>query len=1042
MWGAFVGLFLLTMAKAQETANLSVAVWGIHDGLPNSSVTSIAQSPDGYLWIGTHNGLARFDGMRFVTFSPQNTPALSHPRVLRLSVDARGTLWINTYDGALVSYRRGVFTREWTSDKRRTAKIDFVPTRSSTLIFAMDSGELIRRSIEAPPGSEWDVAHAPATVRDNPVYCEDGQGMLWCLTRDLQIWQVDGAKYVPIVNAAALGSRPMRLATDQDGHLWVRTDHDVLKWNGRTFESMAPRDQATPHEMRFLYFPRSQGAWLIADGRFRKLVNGQWIDEVTTWRDQLGEAYPLSLDMHEDRDGGLWFAPLQRGLFYLAPDGHPRHLTTESGFPTNFVATWFEDREGNLWLGAERGGLIRLRKTQFQTLRTDAEPTPPTPALTVTEAPDGAMWIGTFGHGLFRSTAAGLESFGQLDDISRHYAYSVAIDQRGRTWVSTGAEDLHLLEGGQLKRAPWLVHGVKAMLVDSKDRLWLGTKDQVCMVTDDTLERFETLPGVEHPEVRALAEAPDGGIWVGLGSGALYRYDGREFKPNSVIATAAPAPICAIQPDSDGTLWIGTFGGGLLHLTESTVTRYTKAAGLPDDVVGQILDDRRGGLWIGSHEGVFRLRKDSVRQFDAGAITTLPALVFGRHDGLPSVESTTGYQPSAWRTRAGVLWFATAAGVAFIDPAKLAANPAPPDVLIEDVTVDGGRRASIATATGAVEIYPGAQHVEIQYTGLCFASPDQVRFRYRLQGLETQWNEVGRRRFAPYSHLRPGTYRFQLSACNSDGMWNESAATIVLNVQPHFWQTWWFLAGLTVVSFAAVTGAVYRVSTGRLQRRLELVERQRAIEQDRARIARDIHDDLGAGLTQISLFSELLRHSPAAEIDAHSRRISTTAQSLTRAMDEIVWAVNPKNDTLESLISYVGGFASEYLRSVQLKCRLEMPSQVPAAAISAEVRHNVFVALKEILNNILKHAGASEVRLRVKYENRRLVFTVEDDGRGFRPRDAAEPASGRIASGNGVDNLHQRMAAIDGTCRISAGPNGQGTVVELVVPITEARTPS
>lgn len=1034
---------------ASGYADLAVQTWSVDQGLPNSTVSAVVQHQDGYLWIGTFNGLARFDGVRFVTFNPGNTPALKHARVQRLYVDPRGTLWINTYDGALISFRDGNFTREWEGDVTRADKISLIPTRSREIIFALESGELIRRSLDAKAAGPWRVLRPPVELRDNATYLEDHEGVLWCLTRDKRIWKIAGDDYELVASGQTLGATLMRLVTDHTGRVWVATDTNAFRWDGAGFEAMAPASPEEKLALRFLFFPRDGQPWLIGNGRFRQMANRQWIDEVSEWRDLLGPDFPIYQQMHEDRQGGLWFAPPHRGIFYLAPDGQRRQLTTKDGLSSDFVTSWLEDREGNIWLGTERGGLVRLRQKRFHTLNL-GQALSTAAAMSVCEDRHGTIWVGTFGNGLLRSQHGRTEQLLASKEPSGRFVLSVFPDVTGRIWASAGQEDLHVVADGALQRAPGTAHGIKALFVDRRERLWIGTKQELLCAIDGELRTPDVFKDASRQEVRAITEDHLGNIWIGTGSGVLYRYDDRAcvpFKPDDVPMSY---PIWSLCPDDDGTLWVGTFGGGLLRLKDGRFFRYTKQSGLPDDVICQILDDGSGHLWIGSHQGVFRMNKGALHAFSEGKLATVPSLVFGRHDGLPSLECTGGYQPSAWRSRDGTLWFATTGGVAYVEPSKLAANPAPPAVTIESVIVDGQppalastreRPAADGAPPGVREIPAGGKHLEFQYTALCFASPDQVRFRYKLEGLDEAWHEVGPRRFAQYSYLRPGNYRFLVSACNSDGIWNETGAALSIRVLPRFWQKWWVIGLFGATVIGAMIATVHRLSTNRLRRKLQGLERQRAIEEDRARIARDIHDDLGAGLTQITLFSELLRRDPPELAPEHVRQISETANFLTRSMDEIVWALNPKNDTLESLISYICSFAQEYLRSAGVKCRLEIPAHVPTAPVSSEMRHNLFLSIKEVLNNIVKHAGASEVWLRLSLARDRFRFTLEDDGRGMPASEAGDANGARLSAGHGLNNLKTRMEALGGTATVSAGTEGRGTRIALHVPFAIARSP-
>jgi signal transduction histidine kinase len=330
---------------------------------------------------------------------------------------------------------------------------------------------------------------------------------------------------------------------------------------------------------------------------------------------------------------------------------------------------------------------------------------------------------------------------------------------------------------------------------------------------------------------------------------------------------------------------------------------------------------------------------------------------------------------------------------------------------------------------------PGPHRLEFRYTGLSFATPEQVRFRYRVEGLEPDWVDAGVQRAAHYSYLPPGAYRFRVAASHGDGRWSAGEAVVAFEVLPHLYETRPFQAATGLTALLVVAGTVRFVSTRRLRRKVERLELQRAVERDRDRIARDIHDDLGAGLTQITLLSELARREPPEEVVGHLGQISDTARELTRTMDEIVWAVNPHHDSLDGLVTYVCQFAQEYLTLAGVQCRLDVPAQLPPHLLRADVRHNLFLAVKEVLHNIVKHAHARVVWLRLLDDPRGVHLVIEDDGQGFAPEPSTAPSSERATSGRGLGNLRERLAAIGGRCTIASAP-GRGTRVELEVALS------
>jgi signal transduction histidine kinase len=340
---------------------------------------------------------------------------------------------------------------------------------------------------------------------------------------------------------------------------------------------------------------------------------------------------------------------------------------------------------------------------------------------------------------------------------------------------------------------------------------------------------------------------------------------------------------------------------------------------------------------------------------------------------------------------------------------------------------------------GPVKVPPGRHRFEFQYTGLSFVDPEKVRFKCRLHGFETDWVDVGAERTAHYNYIPPGHYAFQVIACNNDGVWNETGASMAFSVLPYFWQTLWFriLAWTTII--AASGGLVWFETRRRMRQKLERLEWQRAVEHERARIAHDIHDDLGAHLTRISMLSESAR----AELENPERatadlnQIYDTARDLTRAMDEIVWAVNPRYDTLEGLAGYLEKFAQDLLAAADIRCRLDMPMEFPTWRLTADVRHNVFLAFKEALHNVVKHSAASEASIRLTAGATSFELVVEDNGRGFTAGDGKKTASedsDRLLSGNGLENMTRRLSEIRGQCQIQSVP-GQGTRITFTVPI-------
>jgi ligand-binding sensor domain-containing protein/signal transduction histidine kinase len=1020
--------------------------WDMKDGLPSSTVTSIEQTPEGYLWIGTYNGLARFDGVRFVVFDPVNTPELSHPRIQGLYLDATGTLWISTYRGGLTSYRNGKFKTEMPAQAGFDLHTMLATSSSNQVTFVSQFGTVWTRDLRGT-NQAWRTFAPPSNAR--PFFqCADSRGVLWFLDREAHILRFSNGEFQEMPADSGLGTnRVFNIAADAAGNVWVAAENTIARWSGKKFETMTPTNGEANLSASSLLFPTRDGAIWVWDGdRLRKMIGRRWAAEAVEWRGLLGAAGGRAMGAHEGNAGGLWFNHYGNGLFHILPDGTFQHLTARDGLPGDRIGAWFQSRDGGVWIGMDHGGLARLRERKFQVLGR-AEGLTARAVLSVCEDNDGVLWIGTSGGGLCRWSNDQLTSFPVGNNASANFVFSVFPQPGGGLWLSgSEAENLFRFDGKHLERAPWDPHGVKAILEDQSGRVWLGTKSGLAWWSEQGRHIFSASDGLVSEDglaassaIRALAEAPDGTVWCGSDDGTLYRCEPEKLQAFRPTDSHGEEPIWSLLADKDGAIWAGTFRGGLLRFKNGEFKRFTAKEGLPVQVIVQILEDDQGQLWLGTHQGIFRVSKAALNACADGKKKSVDCASYGILDGLPTLECSDGYQPTCWHGSDGELWFATVRGLVSVNPDELTGHSQPPPVVIEDFQVDG---EPVAMDGGKVVVPPGHIQFEFQFTALSFGAPDKTRFRYRMDNVDNDWVDAGTRRAAPYAHLRAGNYRFRVIACNSDGIWSTKDTAIAFTVKPFFYETWWFYTLVTTLSVAAIAFTVRRIATRKYRKKLARLEQQHAIERDRARIAKDIHDDIGAGLTQITLLTELARREPE-QTPSHLDRISGSARQLTRAMDEIVWAVDPQHDTFNGLMDYISAYAEDYLRVAGIRCRMDLPNTLPTIRVEAEVRYNLFLAVKEVLNNIVKHAQASEVWLRLGIEPESFALVIEDNGRGLPMSGKSDDTvigGDRIISGAGLSNLEKRLATIGGQCKVSSEP-GKGTRVEMRVRISGTVSP-
>jgi len=968
-----------------------IRTWQVEDGLPQNKVTAGLQTRDGYLWVGTYGGLARFDGARFIVFNDNNTPALHNSRITSLFAATDLTLWIGDESGGVTQFKNGRFQ-------------------------------------DVPVHASWRGGKISAIAADET-------GDVWLMNETGELARVrDGLVLLP---PAGVVSNVVNLTRSSDGKIWVARDGRVSVLEHGQLRAVDFGGAATYLYVQGIGASRDGGLWVAGDARIRKWKDGQWTAD-------LGEApweWGLVSSLIETRSGVLYAGTVDSGLYLVSskPGEGALHFDRANGFPSDWVMSLWEDREENLWAGTG-AGLVMVRPTNVETI------SPPDQwqgraLLSVYASTNGALWVGTEGAGLYRLQNGTWTNFSSEQGIRNSYIWSLAEDGDGRLYAGTWGGGLFVQNGDGFDYAPGLENfrtPIPALLATG-DGLWVGTTAGLLRYRDGQVTWFNQSDGRSLADVRAIAQDEQGNIWFGMagnGLACLQNQTIQQFKRADGLSSDF---IECLHFDESGALWIGTFGGGLNRYKNGKFTVINRSQGLPNGIIGHIESDGHGYLWVSSYAGIIQIREDELNRCADGEIKQVRCLTYGLNDGLPTLECAEGLQPAGCKTPDGRLWFPTAKGLVAVDPANVTINGLRPPVVIEEIRVNDKPLAGDTSTE--LRIPPGRRRLEFEYTALSFVAPERVRFKYRLNGFDTNWVDAGTKRLATYNYIPPGNYSFQVAACNNDGVWNERGASLVFAVLPYFWQTTWFRFTALALLIVFSGGLVWFETRRRMRRRLGRAERQRDVERERTRIARDIHDDLGAQLTRITMISESARSdSDLGRLDrvaAGLGNIYEMSRELTRSMDEIVWAVNPRHDTLESLANYLERFAQEFLKAAGIRCRLDLPVHFPDWPLTAEVRHNLFLASKEALHNIVKHSAASEASLRMTVKAKSFELVIADNGHGFSPeskRQSVSEVSSRISAGNGLENMTRRLSTIGGSCRIESALE-KGTKVVFTVPL-------
>lgn len=996
--GLLVSVSLLAPAltlRAENRGWLS-RDWQSDDGLPNNVVSGLAQTADGYLWLGTPTGLARFDGVRFEAFSSTNFVESSH---------------------------RGILT--------------MIRRRDGGLCLAMDRGAIVVLN-----GEKTRVFLPHRDLPDQVPYslAEDANGALWIGYRDGIVSRIENGIVTTFGAAAGLPRTrvPCGLASDGGGRIWFGKAGQ-LGWfeNGR-FETLR---RFTANTGISLATARDGGVWICAGSELLKYSDAEKFQSLGSFEVKRAGTIPTVL--LESQAGTVWVGTSYDGLF------HFNGVTFESVATTHQeIMSLAQDNEGNLWAGTGGGGLNRIRARSVALEGAEAG-LPFEAVRSLCEDSEGNLWATTQNGLLVRRSAGRWTPFSPTPNW-RGDATCVTADVSGTVWIGRRLRGFLCWRGDRL--VEWgdtnqlrgqTVHSIH---VSRAGDLWVGedTPQAVQRLRNGQLTTLE-LPEADVRVLRAMTEDASGTIWVGTSRGMLLRVEGDRLVDETARTMGEPASIRCLYATPDGSVWIGYAGWGLGRLKDGRFTNIRTEQGLFDDFISQIVADGRGWLWFGANRGLFKVRQQELEEFAEGRVARVRSIHYGRGEGLPSLQANFGVSPGALRSRDGRLWIPMRTGLAVVNPDELPENSAPPAVLVHRVVVDERTAAwysgalpslksarpeivSLQSSGPQLRVPPAHRRLEFEVAAFSFTAPENVSFRWRLEGYDDHWIEAGTQRVATYSRLPAGSYQFRVTACNHAGVWNESSVAVAFVVAPFFWQTWWFRLGALASFTLCVVGLVRYVSFRRLRRQLLKLEQQEALHRERARIAKDIHDDVGANLTQIALLGELARQDRAAPDVAGPRieKISVTARQAIKSLDEIVWAVNPRNDTLAHLIDYAGQFALDYLRVAGIRCRLDFPEDTPQHEISTDVRHNLFLIVKEALNNVVKHANAGTVWLRVNATDELLRVVIEDDGRGFAPAPVNSGA-------DGLRNMRQRAADIGGRCEIRSEPDS-GTTVTVEVP--------
>ncbi|MFL6448297.1 MAG: two-component regulator propeller domain-containing protein [Bryobacteraceae bacterium] len=793
------------------------SVLGTDAGLPHNSVTAIAQTKDGYLWIGTEEGLARFDGVRFTVFDKENTPGLRSNQISALATDADNTLWIGTAGGGLTRLSAGNFQNFNTKDGL-----------SSDTILSLH---------------------------------KDAQGSLWIGTdgRGLNCFRNHRFQKYGIAEGL-LNETIFAISGGKDGTIWVGTHAGISSLENGKVTNYTKKDGLVDDYVKTIHVDGSGVVWIGTNtGGVSCLKNHQ----LTSYTKENGLASNSIWSIYGDSAGTIWVGTIDGGLSRFR-DGRFTNYSTAQGLPFDRIFALFEDSEGDLWIGTGGAGAVVLKDGLF-TSTTSREGLTAKVALPVFEDHEGAIWAGTNGGGLNRLKDGRLSRFTTQEGLSGDIVLSIAEDAENNLWVST-RKGLNRIKDGKVKvynQTSGLPGDIVLCLyTDRAGVLWAGSRGGLSRFDGERFKTFTTADGLSSNYVLSLYADTNNVLWIGTGTGGLNRLKGGRFTSYTTKAGLSSNSVWCILGDPDGTLWVGTSGGGLNRFKNGKFTVYTSREGLLDDQLFQLLSDRNGYLWMSSNKGIARIPKWQLNAFADGNLSALTPETYGASDGLKNRECNGGFQPAGWQARDGRLIFPTMDGIATVDPGKIRKDPMFPTATIEKIGIDG----KDFDLSSEIQGKPGKGQLQIEFSAPSLKSPHKIRFRYRLEGFDKEWIEAGERRTAYYTNIPPGNYRFTVTVGTPERLWSTNGASLAIVLAPHFYQTTLF-KGLCALLLVGVSVCAYRLRIERLRinekRLLRLVSERTSALEEQIAAKEQAHAELAEA--QKTLI-ELSRRSGMAEV--------------------------------------------------------------------------------------------------------------------------------------------------------------------------------
>lgn len=970
LW-AFVLVGFISPASALDPqrplTQALLRTWQTNQGLPRSVVLKIYQTKEGYLWLGTQNGLYRFDGVRFAPIAAEQ---LRNSWIQDLCEDQQQNLWIATDDGGLIRWNQG--------RAHSLGKQDGLPSEDVRRLLVSDDGLLwagTARGLVRYEQGKFVVCGKDDGLPDAEIHAlaSDAEGKLWVATAGPQFFVRDGTRFTEInLSSPLAGSTVQAIQVDREGVVWIASSVGIVRRTKDQERIFTVADGLGSDFITGLIIGRN-GEVLAGTKAGLSRIQGDRVESFAT-EDGLSQSNVMAVC--EDREGSLWVGT-KYGLNQLVDRRTLLPFTTSEGLPSNRSGPIVQDRSGQVWVGTLDAGLASFSGRQFAQMATTSDGLPSQRVISLAVGQENELWIGTDrGLCLLRGGAI-VETFATDSGLPANEILCLCCDDSGVLWVGTSRG---------------LVERRDGEFVASPKTEWIGARAIQALSADN--------------KGNVLAAVPDFGV---------VRLAGDADAISSSLVTKS-SDVVAMLPDAEGRLWMANRGRGLCLLDGDQEFPIGVKDGLYDDDIYGLAVDENGRLWMACSRGIFSVVIADLLRYVRDRNTPIVSTPFSPTDALRTIECRSGVQPAVWKMDDGRVWFSTIRGVIVVDPQGITRPLLEPSVLIDEVRVNGEE----ATAHQLQHLPPGRTNFDFHYTALSFVSPNRITFRYRLEGFDQDWVQAGSRREAFYTNLSPGPYRFRVQAVNADGVMTEAAAPVAFVVRPHFYRTPQFALLVCV----ACIGAAWFAYRWRLR---QMKDRWQVVLGERNRIARELHDTLIQGFSGVTMQMQAL----AARLQTASPERKTLAEiihdaggCLSEARRSVAGLRNvSENDS--GLSAALAQSAQQLTEASEVRLQLRLGDA--SVKLTPDTEYNILRVVQEAIANAVKHAGANVIEVTQTVNQDELVVSIRDDGAGF---DVAAKLSPAQAGHYGMIGMRERAKQIGAELDWQSAPR-QGTKVTL-----------